>query len=124
MFGSVSISVYSSVPTPHLHTCVLQTQMVGKKTHLAVFPCSLCSTSPVRSAQALDRCGASFPTLSVILTPGSTEQTEKVDSGWHCTATSIAHHFCVEGLVAAVCAAFQESFKKPPPTNKIPDTRK
>ena len=72
--------------------------MVGKKTHLAVFPCSLCSTSPVRSAQALNRCGASFPSLSVIFTPGSAEQTEKADSGWHCTATSIAHHFCAEGF--------------------------
>jgi len=80
------------MPIPHLRTCVLQTQMVGKKTRLAVFPCSLCSTSLVRSAQVLDRCGASFPSLSVILTPGSTEQTEKADSGWHCTATSIAHH--------------------------------
>lgn len=97
-FSSVSTSVYSSVPTPHLHTYVLQTRKAGKKTYLAVYLCSLCSTCLAGNAQVLDRCGASSPSLAVQSRPESEEQTEKVDSGRHCTAVSITHHFGAEGL--------------------------
>ena len=59
------LCVYSSVPTPHLHTYVLQTQMAGKKTHLAVNLCSLCSTSQAGNTPALDTCEASFPICDI-----------------------------------------------------------
>jgi len=48
--GSVSLSVYTSVPAPHLHTCVLQTQTVGKK---HIWQCFLVLSAPPLREEAL-----------------------------------------------------------------------